>query len=163
MWCWQSDRRFQLLEEKLNVIDGKLNQLLLHAGLEYRRWEKQMAWMDDLKDVVAEQTSVVAGVKAAFDGLSARLDEELAKDDVDLGKVQEISDAIKANTAAMAEAVKVGTAAEKEPESAVFGDKLETVYPEDDGQPVEGTVPSYAEAVEPAPAEEPAPDEEAPQ
>lgn len=108
---------------QLDRIENKLNSLLRWAG-RFDAYLSRVTQMENitmatLDDVVAEvtaQTSIVASVKALVAGLQTQLADAIASNDP--AKVQAVLDALKANDAALAEAVPANTPAEAAPADA---------------------------------------------
>lgn len=126
------ERRLHVANQRLSIIQQTLCdniEILKRGGL------IDMKWIEELKEKIEKQTSVVAGVVT----LIAEMKDALGQPDVDMPKVQEIMAQLDANTVNLADAMKKGTDAETEKEtlpdtSAVTGDKLETKYPTDEEQ-----------------------------
>jgi len=63
--------------------------------------------LDDLIDDVTAQTTVVSSIVTLVSGLKAQLDAAIASGS--MAKVQQIADALEANTSALSAAVTAGT------------------------------------------------------
>jgi len=89
--------RSRRIEQKIDLLIA-----LLLKG------EKRMAKsLDDLIDDVTAQTTVVSSIVTLVSGLKAQLDAAIASGS--MAKVQQIADALEANTSALSAAVTAGT------------------------------------------------------
>lgn len=104
------------LEPKPNPSELLIRAAVLLIVKEMRNTEaKLMSTLDDVIAKVAEQGTVVASAAALIDGLQDKLAEAL-KSGVDQNKIKDILDALDADKAKLAEAIKENTVAELEPE-----------------------------------------------
>ena len=101
----------------LYAIAQKLDCVLAFEQADLATEEELMVSIDELKREVEEQTTVVAGVKAAFDGLNQQIADLLAGAGVDQATIDAVTAAIDANTNVLAPLVAANTEAGDEAHS----------------------------------------------
>jgi len=89
---------------RLRRIEQKLDLLV---ALWFQGEQRMAKTLDDLIDDVTGQTTVVQSIVTLVTGLKTQLDAAIASGN--MAKVQQVADAIEANTAALASAVTSGT------------------------------------------------------
>jgi hypothetical protein len=96
----RTNRKLDLVIEKLEVIEAE--------GV------VEMAWIDDMRSALANNTSVSQSAVVALNTLADKV-QELINSGADPVELQAFVDTLRANDAAVSEAIKAGTAAVSEP------------------------------------------------
>lgn len=107
----RSKRAFERL-----VLD-KLDHILDLLTIDYVKETVQMAWIDDMRASVAENTSVTQGAVVAMNKLADKL-QEIVNSGSDPVELQSFVDTLRNDDAALAAAIAQHTPAEVEPAPA---------------------------------------------
>ncbi len=102
------------LFDELSRINRKLNLIL--DGLESMKKEGaiKMAWIDDMRVALENNTSVSQSAVVALNTLADKV-QELINGGADPDELQAFVDTLRANDAALSDAIKAGTQAVSEP------------------------------------------------
>lgn len=105
--------RTRLLAE-LSRIDRKLNLVIDKLDSMKKEGAIKMAWVDDMRTALQANTSVSQSAIVALNALADKV-QELINAGADPDELQAFVDTLRANDAALCEAIKAGTQAVSEP------------------------------------------------
>ena len=103
-------KELRRLDRKLNLVIDKLDKVNKEGAL-------KMAWIDDMRAELANNTSVSQSAVMALNALADKV-QELINAGADPDELQAFVDTLRANDAAVSEAIKAHTASAGEPAPA---------------------------------------------
>ena len=108
---WKRGERIEQALERIEEALRHTRMLLQHNAQHIEHLERMVSQMgptlDDVKQKVTEQTTVISSAVTLLTDLRTKLDAAIATGN--MAKVQEISDALGANTNALADAITANT------------------------------------------------------
>lgn len=99
---------------ELRVIRQQLHQIRKHLNIVETMEAIEMAWIDDMRAELANNTSVSQGAVVAVNQLADKV-QELINNGSDPAALQGFVDTLRANDTAVADAIKARTPAASEP------------------------------------------------
>jgi hypothetical protein len=100
--------------KELRRIDRKLDLVINRLDIIEAEGVIEMAWIDDMRSELANNSSVSQSAVVALNRLADKV-QELINSGADPDELQAFVDTLRANDAAVSEAIKAGTAAVGEP------------------------------------------------
>lgn len=147
----EAEKRFEQQAEAAKVFDDKFGHMVSQLN---RRMEMMMRNMQEVLDLVSEQTTKIDSLNTLADGIRAEVQRLLANANVDQTTsqlVDQVFDKLKANSAALDAAIAENTSG-----------TAPTETPPVSTEPAPAPEPIPAPAPEPVPTEDPKPAEPAP-
>lgn len=110
----------------LSSLHRKMNSALIALEVVVTEDEIEMAWIDDMRAELANNTTVAQGAVVAVNTLADKV-QELINNGADPAELQSFVDTLRANDVAVSDAIKARTASASEPAPAPVEPAVEPV------------------------------------